>query len=207
MGFTNETSGGGGNGKYASFKKGRIVTKIDGEKKDFAAVTGTITEVWTENAEFQNKPYSKLVVRIDDENGFTLLGFAINSGYGNAFCRILPNIDPTKPVEISGNYTADKADPTRGYTSLFIAQEGKSLKWYYTNSNEAGKKVPAIKETEVGKGKSKQIIKDYSDREDFFERLLVGFSNKLESLYGKKKKAIPATADEVTEPMDGLPFD
>ena len=67
---------------------------------------------------------------------------------------------------------------------MFISQDGKALKWFYTKDNAEGKKVPPIKEQKIGK----KMVKDYSDREAFFERLIIAFNKKLEKIHGKLEK-------------------
>jgi hypothetical protein len=202
MGFTNEAKG--GSGKFANFKDGLIVTKIDGEKKTFTHLTGRIIGVWVEPAKYQDKEYTKVNVTIKHEDGETILGFPLSSGYGNAFCRLLPRIDIKKDVKISGGTQPDKTDPLKKYASLFIDQSGETLKWFYSKAGGNDDKVPAVKEVPVGTGKNKKMVKDYSAREDFFERLILKFDQNLEKEYGKKQ--IPVTADDVTEPIDDLPF-
>lgn len=203
-GFSNDIRG--GSGKFANFKDGKIVTKIDGEKKVFTTLTGTIRGVYVEPAEYQGKAYTKVVVCIDHIDGETLLGFPLSSGYGKAFCCLLPNIDITKEVSISGGTQPDKTDPTKKYASLFIEQDGKTLKWFYSKTNKNDDKIPAVEEIVIGKGKHARKERDYSKRDDFFERLIMAFDQKLEKKFGKKEKVKHVAAEEVTEPIDDLPF-
>lgn len=200
-GFSNDTKG---QGKFANFREGKIITKINGEKKEFTTLTGFIKAVYIDDANYDNKDYRKVNVLIEHDSGETILGFPLSSGYGNAFCRLLPNVDISKEVSISGSVTPDKNDPKRKYSSLFVSHGKTVLEWYYSKKNENDKKVPAIKEQTVGSGRNKKIVKDYSQREDFFERLIMAFDKKLQKMYGKKDK--PKTADDVTEPIDDLPF-
>lgn len=205
-GFSNDSRG--GSGKFANFKDGKIVTKIEGEKKTFTTLSGTMTAIYIDDAEYNGKEYRKVNVRLDHEDGETILGFPLSSGYGNAFCRLLPNVDPAKEVAISGGVTKDEKDPKKKYGNLFIEQDGKNVKWFFSSKTEHGDEVPEIKEATVGKGKNAKVVKDYSEREDFFERVIMKFDQKLQKLYGKKEKpkAPPKTADEVTEPLDDLSF-
>ena len=202
-GFSNESRG--GSGKFANFSKGKITTKIDGEKQTFNSLSGLITAIYVEDAEYEKKEYRKVNVRIEHESGITVLGFPLSSGYGNAFCRILPNIDRVKEVVISPGLTPDKKNPEIKYGVVFIEQDGTPLKWYF--SRKTNNEIPEIKEVTIGKGKNARVEKDYSEREDFFEKVIAKFDAKLLKLYGKKEKiAKPKTADEVTEPIDDLPF-
>ena len=204
-GFSNESRG--GSGKFANFSKGKITTKIDGEKQTFNSLSGLITAIYVEDAEYDKKEYRKVNVRIEHESGITVLGFPLSSGYGNAFCRILPNIDPAQEIVIAPGLTPDKNNPTIKYGTVFIEQDKTPIKWYFSSKTEHGDKVPEIGETTIGKGKNAKVVKDYSEREDFFEKVIAKFDAKLLKLYGKKEKiAKPKTADEVTEPIDDLPF-
>lgn len=206
MGFSNDSRG--GSGRFANFKDGKIITKIDGENKTYTSLSGLITAIYIDDAEYQGKEYKKINVRVQHEEGETILGFPLSSGYGNAFCRILPNVDPTREVVISGGTSKDEKNPDRKYGNLFMEQNGENLKWYFSSKTEHGKKVPEIVETTVGRGSNKKTVKDYSEREDFFEGVIAKFDAKLQKLYGKKEKPAPQpkTADEVTEPIDDLPF-
>jgi hypothetical protein len=204
-GFSNE-GGGGQNAKYANFSKGMLVTRIDGEKKTFRSLTGTIIDIDVQDAEFEGKPYRKIVLFIDHIDGVTQLGFGLSSGYGNAFCRILPNIDITKEVTISGGQTPDPKGGDKKYSSLFVMQDEAYVKWYFTKDNAAGKKIPAVVDMKDKKGKV--IGKDYSDRETFFEKVIVKKLSAIQELHGdaaKKLKKKPIK-DEDTEPVDDLPF-
>lgn len=207
MGFTNEQSEGGS--KFANFSNGMIVTRIAGEKKSFSHLEGDIVDIDVQDAEYQGKPYRKLILYIAHEDGVTQLGFPMNSGYGNAFCRICPNIDPAKPVKISGGTTPDEKDKTKKYSSLFCQQGGAYVKWHFKNGTPEGKKVPDVAITVVGKGKSAKEVRDYSDRDEFFEKVIVTFLRKVQAKYPKgaagfKTKHVDAA--DITEPIDDLPF-
>jgi hypothetical protein len=211
MGFTNEPQTGAS--KYANFKDGMIVTKIDGEKKQFTHLEGDLIDIFTEDAEYQGKKYRKVVLTIEHEDGTTMLGFPLGSGYGNAFVRMCPNIDVDCPIKISGGTKPDKVDPTKKYATMFIQQQNKYVKWYFKEGTEANKKIPEVKKVTVGKGKGAKEVNDYSERDEYFETIITHFGVKLGQAIGKeakerakKAKAQPRTADEVTEPIDDLPF-
>lgn len=199
-GFSNES--GGGSGKYANFKEGKIKTKIDGEEKIFTTLTGLITSVWTTEEQYQGKDYTKINVQIEHNDDTTILGFPMSSGYGNSFCRFLPSINIEEESAISGVTQTDKVDPNRKYGRLFIAQGGENLKWFYSEKAGNENKIPAVEEKKVGK----QKVKDYTKREEFFAKLIHAFDKKLQKAYGEKEKKLPKDAADVTEPIDDLPF-
>lgn len=209
MGFTNEGSSGGS--KFANFSRGMIVTKIDGEKKTFSHLEGDLIDIDVEDAEYQGEKYRKLVLFIAHEGGLTQLGFPINSGYGNAFCRLCPNIDVNKPIKVSGGTTPDPNNKDRSYSSMFVQQGGAYVKWYFKKDTPDGKKVPDVVITTVGKGKSAKEVRDYSDRDEFFEKVILRLLEKVQSIYPKgaagfKGKAKHQDAADITEPIDDLPF-
>jgi hypothetical protein len=209
MGFTNESRGGGS--KFANFSKGNIVTKIDGEKKTFSHLEGDLVDIDIEDASYQDKPYRKLVLYIFHEDGLTALGFPLNSGYGNAFCRICPNINPAKPIKVSGGITPDEKIKDKFYSSLYIQQGGSYVKWYFKNDTPEGKKVPEVSTQTIGRGKSAKEVKDYSARDEFFEKVILRFLEKVQAIHpkgaaGGKGKVKHQDPDDITEPIDDLPF-
>lgn len=210
MGFTNE-SGSNGGSKFANFSKGMITTKVDGEKKSFTHLEGDIIDISIEDAEYQGEAYRKIVLYISHEDGLTQLGFPFNSGYGNAFCRLCPNIDPSKRVKISGGTEPDPNDKTKSYSKLFVQQSGAYVKWFFKKDTDNGKLVPDVKIEKIGKGKSAKEVKDYSDRDEFFERVIVRFLEKVQVMYpkgaeGYHSKGGHQDATDITEPIDDLPF-
>lgn len=207
-GFSNEQQG---SSKWANFKEGKIVTKVEGQKKEFTTLTGELIDFYMEEAEYDKKPYTKIVLAIAHNKKLTLLGFPFNSGYGQAFIKISPNIDPKLPISISGGWQQNEANPKIGYGKVFIKQGDRNLKYFFTKDNDNGKLVPAVKETEVGKGKSKQIVKDYTDRDEYFEKVLARVHEKIRKVYpmgmeGFKVEKKPVDGSDVTEPIDDLPF-
>lgn len=204
MGFTNKQDG-GGSGKYANFKDGKIVTKIDGEKRTFTTIDGDIVDVTISSEKYLDKEYEKITVWIAHEDGCTQLGFPLTSGYGRAFCKILPNIDATQPVEISGG--SKKLDNGNSYGTVFIRQRGTAVKWFFTANNEMGKKLPKIKEVLDGRGKV--IGKDTSELDEFLQGVIVKFLKKVQKRFPNGAadfKKTFADADQITEPIDDLPF-
>lgn len=206
MGFANESQGGGS--KFANFSKGKIVAKVDGEKKTFSHLEGNVVDIDIEDAIYQDKTYRKLVLYIVHENGLTRLGFPLNSGYGNAFCRICPNINPAKPIKVSGGVTPDEKIKDKFYTSLFIQQDGSYVKWYFKSDTPQGKKVPEASVQTVGRGKSAKEVRDYSARDEFFEKVILRFLEKVRAVYpeGAQGKSKHHDPDDITEPFDDLPF-
>lgn len=152
-------------GKFLNFKEGKIISAADGEKKAYTSVEGMLTDLDIVDEEYKGKEYRKIVLFItDDENNIWKLGFPLESGYGNAFCSLALNIDYNKPVIISGG--VKEMDNDKSYGMLFIKQDGKNLKWYFT------KEHPELPKGVKAKDRSGEFI-DYTDRNDFFHKLLI----------------------------------
>lgn len=206
-----ERSGSGGN--YVYLSKGNLVTYPDGKKTihENAALKGHVLGI-----DFDLRKDSKgeeqeviLVFMMGSENDSYTLCFPFESGYGAAFCKLAKNVDWSMVMEISASMT-DKDG--KNYTSLFIAQPNKegnweNIKWAYKES-EPGK-MPPPKIVKVGN----KEMKDYTERNDFFRKLLVDFvGKKLKKLHPDfdpakakaKAKENPNSGGE--PPVDDLPF-
>jgi hypothetical protein len=158
-------------GKFLNFKDGKIISAANGTKEEYTSVEGTLTELDIVDESYKGKDYRKIVLFIkDDEGNEWKLGFPLESGYGNAFCSLALSVDYSQPVKISGGIKEMEND--KSYGMLFIRQideatgNWKNLKWYYTKESE-----------EVPKGvKSKDRsgeFWDFSERNDFFHKLLI----------------------------------
>jgi hypothetical protein len=211
MGFiTREQQG----SKFLNFKEGKIIHAEGGEIKSYDGFKGRVIDLDIEEAEYEGAPYRKIILFIEDEDSGLLyeLGFSLESGYGNSFACIAPNIDWKEPIEISGKL--EKKQNGRPYSGVFVRQSGKPVKWYYTKEKNAAQKDPKKRPPEPEKIKiGKNEVIDFSKRNDFYENVLASIRDqKIKKVTGglanyKPKKALPKTADEVTEPIDDLPFD
>lgn len=206
MGFSNESHG--GNGKYANFKEGQIVTYLDGKKQSFTTLTGKIVDIDIQDAVYQGKEYRKVVLYIQHEDGITMLGFPLASGYGWSFFQLCTNINEKKECSISGG-TEDFDGKKWG--KMFIKQDNVYIKQALKKGTPAHDKIPPVKEIKNGKGKV--TGKDYSDRDDFMEKVITAFFKKVQKAYPnavdpemKKAYAAAAKADAVTEAIDDMPF-
>ena len=211
MGFKNEQRGGA---RYINFKKGKMIN--DG--KEQGSFEGELVELEIKPEVYEGKPYQQLVLFFWEpalERIFEVQ-MSMTSGYGFAFFAMTPNIDPGVPLEIScGMNTLDNGNKAG---ALFLRQQEKPLKWYYSKKNnpEAFAKIPAAKEIKKAT-KNKPAVFDYEDRDNFIEKVLTAFqTKKLLPLYPKgasgfkskssgkedaKGRSIPS---DVTE--DDLPF-
>lgn len=203
--FTNEP--GSGSPKFANFKKGKIVHKVGNEKVEDTHIEGRIVFLTVEDADYEGESYRKLTLTLRGEDGTEiLLGFPINSGYGQSFCCMCPNIDTAKPVKISGGI---KTVAGKDYSSMFVQQDGKFVKWFYTKDSE--KKLPA---PEPINHKGKFVKNDWTARNEFMEKLIEGFEKKV--VKSNEKNPLPATTKTLSKnkkevagtksPDDDLPF-
>ena len=155
---------------FVNFKDGRLVSN----KETYTSLTGLITELDLTDEEYKGKEYRKITLFIkDDEDNILKLGFPLESGYGNSFCSLAPNIDFAKPVQISGG--TKELENGNSYGSVFIRQGfdengkgGKSVKWYFKKD---GAQLPAGAPIINKAGKTTGM--DFSERNDFFHHLLL----------------------------------
>lgn len=202
-GLSKEKSQGG---KYLNFKEGKIICN----KEEFESFTGRIKGLYVEDAEFEDKEYRKITLIVtDDDNKEYLLGFPVSSGYGNAFCCLLPNMNFEKDVTISGGI--EKVEGSiKKFAKLFLKQDGKFLKYKWTQKNPGTLPPPEI--IKQGTGKKATEIKTYEKRNEFFEDILTRVAVALVKLYGSDfSKPSPVkketrTAADITAPIDDLPF-
>lgn len=208
-GFKNYT---GGSGKYLSFKEGKIIARdAEGNKEEHGIVEGYIKDIFVSDEAYEGKEYKQIQLFLDmgSDFGTKQLNFALESGYGNAFCCMAMNIDPSKEVEISGSYEKKQG---KAKTGMFIRQGNKPIKWVYTKDSDAGKKVPPAKEVKIGN----KIIWDFSERNAYFENMLTDLKK---GFISKVRKAWPdgAPTYKGNDPLAGrdgwvpatedLPFD
>lgn len=201
--FSNETRG---NGKYANFKHGKIIH--DGET--YTTVEGRIVFVQVDDAEYEGKGYRKLTLTLRGEDGKeVLLGFPINSGYGQAFCCMCPNIDTDEPVKISGGTEKKNG---KNYSSMFIEQNGKFVKWFYAKDREKQLPPPEV----IKNKKGIETGKDWSERNEYMEKLIGGFEKNIVKSLKKNVGNGSATTKTLKhekpqvgmtdQPFDDLPF-
>jgi hypothetical protein len=153
------------NVKYYRFQEHNVISKINGEVKKFDAIEGKLTDAKITDEEFEGHPYKQLALNIYDGEENSILTMRIGSGYCNAFCKILPNIDLTETFEISAGTNVNKEG--KKISSVFVKQFGKSVKWYFTKENNNGLPQPVKIKNYYGKE-----IWDFNDQINFFIDLL-----------------------------------
>lgn len=83
-------------------------------------------------------------VKVQDDDGIAILSFKYSSGYASSFLKALPNIDMSKDVTLSPKVTIEGE---KKRTILFINQDGKAIKWFYTRETPNG--IPQMKQIKV----------------------------------------------------------
>lgn len=203
MGVGNRT----GSFRYVNIKKGQIAIKEGEEVKLYGYVEGFIRGLEVREDEYKGDKYHKLCVNLVDESGEIFqLQFRLDSGYGRAFCCILPNIDLTKSVMITPTYEVINDKPKSG---MFINQGGKAIKWAFTKDNPNG--MPPLERVTF---KNKEMI-DNSAQQQFFMELISRVNQELSlsapAAVPEKANAVASrppqlAGDEHHEPVDDLPF-
>ena len=135
-------------------KKGNTV-----HEEFYDHLSGYITAITTKENE-----YGRFwMVTIKDGDDQFILQMNYSSGYSSAFLKMLPNVDFTRPVTIIPNMKKE-GDKTK--TTIFISQNGKPLKHFYTKDNQNG--LPQLEQKKV-KGK---VTWDDSEMMEFLENMV-----------------------------------
>ena len=120
---------------------------------------GTITDIKTR----ENDYGKNWMIYLKDEYGDYILQLPYSSGYSASFLKALPNVDPSQPVTLMPSL---KIEGDKKRTSMFINQNGASLKWAYTKDNPNG--LPELQQIKV-KGKTTW---DDSEIMEFLENMV-----------------------------------
>lgn len=123
----------------------------------YDSITGEISDIATRESEYGKS----WVVSIKSEGKLYKLEFNYSSGYATTFLKALPNVSFGNNVTLSPKLIID-GDKKKSV--LFISQDGKGLKHYFTKDNPNG--LPDLKKIKI-KGKESW---DDSDRMEFLEQ-------------------------------------
>lgn len=200
MGVGNNT----GRFTFVTIKKGQIAIKKDNVVHLHDYIEGKLVDLEIRDDEYQGKKYKKLCLMLHDGRESFQLQMKLDSGYGYAFCSIIQNADLKASIKIVPTY---KETDNKGKAGMFINQNGKALKWYYTLATPHD--LPPLKQTTW----KDQVMWDNTDQQQFFMRLLLEtirpqiVSSAYDIISGPVNELdnIPE-ASQVTEPIDDLPF-
>ena len=149
----------------------------------YDSLTGILKDVSTKESE-----YGKFwVVKMESEGKLYQIEMNYSGGYAASFLKTIPNADLGKEFTLTPKLTIE-GDKKKSV--IFINQEGKGLKWFFTRDNPNG--MPELAKIKV-KGKDTW---DDSDRMEFLENYVK--SNILPKLNNKSSK--------VTDDEDEIPF-
>lgn len=122
--------------KERTNKVGKVV-----HEEFFDALSGRIIDIKIkEHPEYGN--FWNITLKDGEWQGVIQMKYS--SGYASAFLKMLPNVDLSKDVTIVPKMTIE-GDKKKA--SLFIMQEGKPLKHFYTKENPNG--LPQMKQIKV----------------------------------------------------------
>ena len=144
-------------------KVGKIV-----HEEFYRGWSGKITNIETRESDY-GKDWN---VTIEDGESTAIVQFKYSSGYASSFLKALPNVDPNQDVTLSPKLTIE-GDKKRA--TLFLSQNGKGVKWYYTNESPNG--IPPMQKIKI-KG-----VEQWDDSEmmEFLEEMVkTNFLPKLE---------------------------
>ena len=123
----------------------------------YDSLTGVIKDIKTRESEYGKS----WIVNVNSDGKNYQLEFNYSSGYATTFLKALPNVQFSQPVTLSPKLIIE-GDKKKSV--LFISQDGKGLKHYFTKDNPNG--LPDLKKIKI-KGKESW---DDSDRMEFLEQ-------------------------------------
>lgn len=139
-----------------TLKNGNVI-----HEEIYDGVSGIITSIKTHEHPSFGKFWN---VTIQDGEEIYTLQMNYSGGYASAFLKTLPNVDLTKRVRFSPSM---KIEGDKKKVTLFLNQEGKALKHFYTKDNPNG--LPQMVQIKV-KGK---LQWDDSSMMDFLEKMVM----------------------------------
>lgn len=125
----------------------------------YDSLVGTIKDIKVRESEY-GKSWQ---VIIGDDNGTYTLDIKYSSGYAVSFLKALPNADLSQPVALTPRLNIDG---DKKQSVLFISQNGKGLKHYWTKDNP--RDLPPMKKIKV-KGVETW---DDTDRMEYLENFI-----------------------------------
>jgi len=125
----------------------------------FGGWEGKITGIETRDSDYGKE--WRIIIQDGAEKA--ILSMKYSSGYAASFLKTLPNVDLSKSVKLIPKLTIEGE---KKRTALFISQDGKALKWYYSKETPNG--IPSLKKVKI-KGVETW---DDSDMMDFLEEMV-----------------------------------
>jgi hypothetical protein len=203
-----------GRSTFVNISKGRIAVKENSQTVYYHHISGIMVDFEIKDDNYNNKPYKKLCITMEDGMESFELQMRIDSGYFRCFAKILPNINFLLPVQIIPQYSdKDGKQETWLYVKQQSMQGGdfdQTLKHWFTKDKPNG--LPQMEKVkyrgeEVWDGsKQNQFLIDLVLRAKakLPHPAIAGPTNQLPPAEVNKNE--PVNANDITEPVDDLPF-
>lgn len=137
--------------KARTLESGKVI-----HEELYDSLEGRITNVTFKDGDYG----TQLIITIENDGEVANLQMPLSSNPASGFLKCLPNLNPTAPVKFSPKM--EEKDGKRK-TTLFVNQDGKAVKWYWTKDNQG--KLPPLAKVKI-KGKETW---DDSDQIDFLK--------------------------------------
>lgn len=179
-------------------KQGKFARKnANGDLELFDSVSGLLERVEFKDDEYNCTKFRKLVLLLDDVGEKFLIQIRTDSGYFRGLTNSIANADINQSVKLVANSKDVNGKPQ---TTIFVNQNGKTLKWKWTKENPG--ELPPLKQVKL-KG---QTVWDNEDQQKFFEKFWLSLTTKA-TLADKVSANAPSFKLETTEDApDDLPF-
>lgn len=162
-------------GKYITILNGKFCVRVpqgtDGAVERVNKLGNTVYEKFYDsfegklvNIRTQDSPYGKnWVFDFRDEGEVYHLQLSYSNSYATNILKILPNVDLTKEMKVQ---PAQRIEDGKTKSSLFISQDGVTLKHAYTKDNPNG--LPQMEQITI-KG---QLVWDDTKRLEFLSAMV-----------------------------------
>jgi len=158
---------------WVRIKEGRLCY-WDGEKElFFNEMQGLLKEVYFKDDEYQGCKYTEALFTLYYDSDRYILSVNTATSYFRSFCNYLASADLTKPILLKPSIKEKEGKKTY---SIFVQQNGKWLKAFYTKENPGS--FPQLVLVEVG-GKK---IYDNSLQVEFWKYWLLSSFKKQEEI-------------------------
>lgn len=189
--------------KYIRLREGAFYIGKDKETP-YLNLTGTITNMFYKDEEFEGSPVRKLIVRMINGEDTAQLSLNTDSQNYSTFVSFLKGVDINQPITLHPKVEAGEKDGKAfKKNSLLVSQDGTYAKGYFTKADMHG--APAWKTVKVGK----KSVTDKSEYLAFLEDFVT--ENYIAALKGgalkqeEKPKNKPAAEQEA--PVEKLPWE
>lgn len=117
--------------KWIGISRGKFTLGKKEDKQEFPAFEGLLIGITFRDAEYGGKKWREVVLTFMDSEIYKI-GIKVSSGYGKQTLLKLPNLDLSKPFELSPSHEGT-GDQQR--TGMFISQAAQAIKQKWTKDN------------------------------------------------------------------------